>query len=116
MKIGYIERMLDRGTMVFDWDMAARIIRERGLTEAWAGLSGDWDNTAGVILKDGKPYGKDYTFLASVWAMPCIKFGDVVLPCYRMSDDTNGWDQHTKWPESAMEILKGGEEAEDRTD
>ena len=34
--------------MVFDWNKAAQIIKERGATNASAGLSGDWEYTGGT--------------------------------------------------------------------
>ena len=57
---------------VFDWDRAARRIKETGATHAAAGLSGDWEWTGGDILRDGKPIPEDdtYVYLASTWATP----------------------------------------------
>lgn len=40
--------------MVFDWDKAAQIIKERGATEASAGLESDWEWTGGDILPGRK--------------------------------------------------------------
>jgi len=61
---------------VFDWDKAATMIREYGVKEASAGLSEDWEWTGGKILSDGKPVPRNetYTFLASNWATPAIRF------------------------------------------
>lgn len=95
--------------MVFDWDLAARLILKHKAKEAWAGLEGDWGNTAGCILTDGLPDKKSDTYLASVWAMPCLVIGEMKLPCYRMKHHCPGWNEYTKWPESAVKILKGGE-------
>jgi len=98
---------------VFDWDKAARIIKERGLTEASAGLYGDYHNTEGQILADGKPYYDDYTYLASVWAVPMLLIYNYdsddqsyleEIPCYLSSENTD-WDANTKWPQSAIDIL-----------
>ena len=36
--------------MVFDWDTAATLIRDRGATEASAGLASDWEYTGGNYL------------------------------------------------------------------
>jgi len=97
-------------SMVFDWDKAARIIRERGATDAQAGLSGDWGYTGGTILADGIPDVESYTYLASTWAVPELRLGDgggEAVPCYRMADDAPGWDAKTKWPASALAILEG---------
>jgi hypothetical protein len=101
---------LNRGKpmMVFDWDKAARIIRERKATTASAGLAQDWEWTGGEILTDGKPTPEDdtYVYLASNWATPELDIDGEVMPCYRMQDGS-GWDSKTYWPESALAILNG---------
>ena len=95
---------------VFDWDKAARIIKERNLEEAYAGLEEDWFWTAGPIWKDGKPYFDGYTFLASKWAEPVIAIDDsTAISCWVYDADTE-WDEDTKWPESALKIVEGEEE------
>lgn len=93
--------------MVFDWDKAATLIKERNAQEASAGLSGDWGWTGGDILRDGQIITDDYTFLASTWATPELGIDGEIIPCYRMKSDTPGWDYDTKWPESAMAIFVG---------
>lgn len=45
---------LGKELMVFDWDKAARIIKERRPIRAGAGLRDDWENTGGVIFADRK--------------------------------------------------------------
>lgn len=97
--------------MVFDWDKAARIIKERNPAYADAGLRDDWEYTGGAIYKAGEPVIDDYTFLASTWAVPELCIDGEVIPCYRMKSETPGWNSGTKWPESALEIL-GGESEE----
>ncbi len=57
-------------SMVFDWDKAAKLIKERQPNSAEAGLSGDWGCTGGEIYRDGEPILNSYTFLASTWATP----------------------------------------------
>ena len=96
---------------VFDWDSAAQIIKVKGLRDAYAGLLGDWMQTYGCIMRDGEPVKDDMAYLASVWATPAIRFGDVTIPCFRYQEDVPEWDAHTLWPDSALEILKGGDEA-----
>lgn len=105
--------MANRGKeqMVFDWEKAAQIIRERKPAFAAAGLRDDWEYTGGTIYKDGEPVLNDYTYLASTWAVPELNIDGEVIPCYRMKSETPGWDSSTKWPESALEIL-GGESEE----
>jgi hypothetical protein len=93
--------------MVFDWDKAAQIIRERGATYAEAGLAGDWEWTGGAILRNGKPEKESYTFLASTWATPMLELNSgESIDCYRMESEVPGWGSDTKWPKSALKILK----------
>ena len=95
--------------MVFDWDRAAKLIKESGAKTASAGLDGDWEWTGGCILSDGKPDMESYTYLASTWATPQICLGDegVEQECWKWQSDTPEWNQQTKWPESALAILNG---------
>lgn len=103
----------DRELMVFDWDYAARIIREYNPVMAYAGLQGDWDNTAGIIFHDGRPI-KDTAYLASTWATPEIELefqdgNSEFISCYKMQGETPGWNSSTIWPKSALDILAGRE-------
>ena len=66
----------DKPLMVFDWDKAAKLIKESGAKEASAGLAGDWEWTGGNILLNGKPYMDSYTYLASTWAEPELCLGE----------------------------------------
>lgn len=91
--------------MVFDWDKAAKIIKDRNATYASAGLCGDWEWTGGTIFNDGGIFTSDYTYLASTWAVPELLIDDELIPCYRMQSETPGWDSDTKWPESARRII-----------
>lgn len=43
-----------RELMVFDWDKAARMIKERKPIRAGAGLHDKWENTGGEIFVNGK--------------------------------------------------------------
>lgn len=94
---------------VFDWDKAARIIKESGCTDADAGLLEDWFWTAGTIFADGEPDRSGYCYLASYWATPAIQIGDVYHQCYKQEEEAPEWDEHTVWPESALKILNGEE-------
>lgn len=96
--------------MVFDWDKAARIIAERKPKQVAAGLCNDWEWTGGTIYEDGKPVFDDYTFLASTWATPALEIDYEIIDCYVMQSETE-WDSSTKWPESALAILSGKDEA-----
>ena len=87
----------DKETMVFDWDKAAQIIKERGVKSASAGLSGDWEWTGGAILKNGKPISKDdtYVFLASTWATPELEVDGEIIECFKMKSETDNWNAET---------------------
>ena len=100
----------DKEQMVFDWEKAAQIIKERKPTFADAGLRDDWEYTGGSIYADGEPIKDSYTFLASTWAVPELCIDGEVISCYRMKSETPGWNSDTKWPESALEILRGERE------
>lgn len=95
----------DNERRVFDWNKAARIIGKRGVTEAHAGLEGDWGSTGGIILEDGIPQGKTSACLASTWAVPVLCLEDEVIPCWVMESETDGWNDNTCWPSSALAIL-----------
>jgi len=90
---------------VFDWDKAAKLIKDSGAKIARAGLSGDWEYTGGEILEDGKPAEDSYVYLVSTWATPELEINGEIIDCYLMQCDTDGWDRDTFWPESAKAIL-----------
>ena len=100
--------------MVFDWDKAAEIIRDRKPECAIAGLQHDMEWTSGTIYEDGLPVTDDYTYLSSTWATPILEIitRDEVedIPCFRMEHEVPEWNSGTKWPHSAMEILTKGKE------
>lgn len=100
------EATKNRPRMVFDWEKAARLIKERNATEARAGLSGDWEYTGGTIFADGKPDMESYPYLASTWATPELEIDGERMDCFRMESDVPGWDEKTKWPESALTLLR----------
>ena len=93
--------------MVFDWDKAARLIKEQNAQNASAGLAADWEYTGGAILADGRlvPQDDTYVFLASTWAIPELQIDCEMVDCFKMQSETPGWDSETYWPESALAIL-----------
>ena len=95
--------------MVFDWDKAARLIRERKPECASAGLRSDWEYTGGTIYEDGKPVMDDYTYLASTWAVPELDVDGDIVECFRMEHEVPKWNSDTKWPQSALDILNAKE-------
>ena len=112
------DEALERGdeAMVFDWDKAARLIKETGAKSAEAGLRGDWEGTGGYIFYDGEPIKKEkddfpvetQAYLASIWAVPEIRIdGGRKRPCYKMHHEAPRWNAKTRWPKSALKILQG---------
>lgn len=93
---------------VFDWDKAVDLIIERQIRNADAGLQLDLEWNAGEILRDGQPVKDSYCFLASKWAVPVLVDvdKDEEIPCYIMESKTK-YDEHTKWPKSALNKLEG---------
>jgi hypothetical protein len=91
---------------VFDWDKAARLIVEEGVSDVDAGLLGDWFPTAGRIFENGAPVKESWAYLCSTWATPAIEINDSRIPCWKMQSETPGWDAKTLWPQSALDILK----------
>lgn len=99
---------MDNPKKVFDWEKAARLIKETGSKMAQAGLSEDWMWTGATILEDGSPVqDKHGPYLASTWATPILIMDDGdEIPCYIMEYKTT-WGAKTNWPNSAIKILKG---------
>ena len=90
--------------MVFDWDKAARILAARNPDEALAGLQDDYEYTAGVIWRNGRPVRNEYTYLASTWAHPMLIIDDEEIECWRYKGEVPEWGSGTKWPQSALRI------------
>lgn len=102
------ERTKHNEARVFDWELAARIIKMKNPERVSAGLSQDWEYTGGTIWEDGKPVPREqtYVFLASTWATPQIDCDGEILPCFRMVSETPGWNADTYWPPEALRILR----------
>lgn len=95
---------------VFDWHKAVELIKQHNITNATAGLLGDMSYTAGEILAKGKPVTDSYTYLSSLWATPILVDDDTgkEYECWDREDKLpEKWDSGTKWPESAVKMLKG---------
>lgn len=109
--------MANRGQplMVFDWEKAALLIRERQPQVASAGLAQDWEWTGGVIYQNNAPVPADetYVYLASTWATPELSLDGEIIECYRMRDavpdswyvDGNDNPANIYWPPVALTIL-----------
>lgn len=97
---------------VFDWDIAAQIIKEHLIEHpdliAEAGLQGDWSYTAGIIFENGAPTNEHYTFLASTHAQPTLLLSwggedQKELPCF--TDESSRFDSNSKWDETALKFI-----------
>ena len=106
------EAFRGREMKVFDWDKAARIIRDSHAQYAVAGLKEDMEWTSGEIVENFEPVksGQLGMFLASTWATPVLCIDDEVIDCFVMEHETK-WNANTVWPESALQIYKKTEEA-----
>ena len=94
--------------MIFDWDKAATMIKEKNPKVARAGLMEDWEMTSGEIYKDGKiiPEKDTYVWLVSTWAKPCLNMDGVSFECYGMKSEINQWNNSTYWPKTSLNILE----------
>jgi len=99
---------------VFDWNKASKIIKERKLKTAYAGMSEDWFWTGTLIYENGKPVKDNCTYLASSWATPVLRFDGEEIVCYQPRG-YHGWNENTRWPKSALKILNS-KECLDETD
>ena len=98
---------------VFDWDEAARIIKEKLKTHpnliAEAGLEGDWNYTGGTIFEGGNPTTEGYTYLASNWAIPTLILSwegveQQEIPCY-VEESGSRFTCDSSWDENSLKIL-----------
>lgn len=94
-------------SMVFDWDKAAELIRERKPKVVWAGLQDDWEWTGGIIYENGNIIKDSHSYLASTWAVPQIDLDGEIISCYKMQSEAPDWHAKTRWPQSALSILEG---------
>jgi len=108
---GEAARIAGDPLMVFDWNKAAKLIKDNKPFTASAGLAGDWDCTGGEIYRDGKPIPQDetYVYLASIWATPELEMDGLRQDCYIMEEDLPAeWEEdpaYIYWPKSALDIL-----------
>ena len=96
--------------MVFDWDLAVKIIKDNNINNAVAGLATNMEWTSDMILEEGKPCEDVYAYLSSTWAIPILvnSDNDEEYDCFIMEGGTE-YDSSTVWPDSALELLNKGE-------
>lgn len=98
--------------MAFDWDKAAKIIRET-LQQfpnliAEAGLQQDWNYTGGIIFEKGFPTNESYTYLCSNWATPTLIIecdGLEILETDCCIIETDRFTSDSKWDNESLLIL-----------
>lgn len=90
---------------VFDWELAAKLIKDQKPSQAGAGLAGDWGWTGGTIYRAGAIVDDEYTYLMSNHATPELEMDGETVDCFRYQDETPGWGSDTKWPPEARAIL-----------
>ena len=105
------EASRDKPQMVFDWNKAAEIIRDKNASYVEAGLCDDWEYTGGLIWNEKiVPKEETYVYLASTWAIPQMEVDGITVDCYIMEDDVpEEWGDNYAgiyWPQSAIDILK----------
>lgn len=88
---------------VFDYEKAARLIREHQSEYATAYLAEDGGETYGVIYKDGKAVLDSDAFLRSTWATPVIIIDFEVIECWKKVE---GNDYPIDWTPEALAILE----------
>lgn len=101
----------DKPYKIFDWVKAAHIIVDNDIKNAVAGLDGDFEWTADLILEKGKPLSDGYSYLWSTWATPTLVDADSEkeYPCFCTEDNNpRHYDKKSKWDEESLEILKKG--------
>ena len=105
------EENRNKEMMVFDWEKAAELIKKHKSAYVEAGLQGDLEWTGGIIYENGKTVKNSYTYLSSTWAIPVVILEGEEIPCFAMESELakrkRKWNCDTKWPKSALSILKG---------
>lgn len=90
--------------MTFDWEKAARLIREKKPHIAYAMLEGSRDRSKHKIYQDGFPVYEDDTVHSARLRPMIVIDGHLPVPCFKMEYETNGMDV---WPRKALDILEG---------
>jgi hypothetical protein len=100
-----------RDIYIFDWNKAARILRERKPSMATAYIGGMREHTEVSIWVNHGPLLGCNAFLLShdiCGYQPRLDCGaDYATDCAIKINDTDDWGPDTWWPESAIDILKG---------
>lgn len=109
MIVGPMRGRDSKSFKAFDWESAAKLIKERGAKEVSIGLMEDWDCTSVTILECGQVIKPEYSehHLLSNWATPMMVIDEEEVECYY---DNLGLEEARKsqelWPKVALEILQ----------
>jgi len=93
-------RMLMQG-VVFNWNLAAKLIRTYGAIVAEASIPGVGSV---VIWKEGGPAPREPFEFAGTGVIE-LRIGDEVWNCITAKTDHPDWNKDTYWPESALAIV-----------
>jgi hypothetical protein len=103
-----MDTLLAKELKIFDWDKAAQLFNKKPDEIALAGLASKQEWTGYIIYGNGKPRTNFRARLASTCATPVLFWDDEFIPCYKMQHEVPDWGEDTIWPQSALNILKGG--------
>lgn len=92
-----------RCDMTFDWELAARLIKNAHPFIAHATLEDSWNLVHRVIYQGGFHVYSETVHSDRKRPMIVIDGGEPI-PCFKMEYDTNGMEP---WPKEALEILEG---------
>ena len=73
-----------------DWNKVQQIVNEHPNSTIYVGLMEDWNNTSGLIYKDGKYYNGGGLFGCSVWATPIVDVDGEEIECY-VTEEPDGF-------------------------
>lgn len=110
--------------MIFDWNKAATILKNTGVSEAYAKINTYKNPSTVLIYKDSKPVFNDCSSLFSNWAVPCLVINTLICSddsesadivnleleeCWLIKSDIPvDWGTQYRqicWPKSALNIL-----------
>lgn len=104
--VNYRDPMYD-DYFVFNWDLAAQILRDRNVQTACAGLSEDLEATGAAILHNRNPILGSGAYLQSKWATPVLIIDGVEHDCWKLARDYIDHAIDKIWPQHALDIFYG---------
>ena len=98
------------GMRYMDWEKVKQICLLNPKAEIRAGLREDWNNTSGLIFKNGKYYD-GYVYGSSYWATPIIDVNGEEIEVYTNID--NGFTGKPDWWGEGTELKDPWDEDDD---